>query len=87
MSQQEEKTKQKKRDMNDSPYAQPMSAKSKKSAEKPIIAARERGKLINFLRLRPTPTTRAYNISQTLCPDKFCIQTKTVDLKQEFEEV
>lgn len=43
MSQQEEKTKQKKRDMNDSPYAQPMSAKSKKSAEKPIIAARERG--------------------------------------------
>lgn len=53
MSQQEEKTKQKKRDMNDSPYAQPMSAKSKKSAEKPIIAARERGKLIIFYGATP----------------------------------
>lgn len=67
MSQQEEKTKQKKRDMNDSPYAQPMSAKSKKSAEKPIIAARERGKLIIFYAYGATPTTRAYLILPRRC--------------------
>ncbi|XP_071486674.1 ciliary microtubule associated protein 1A-like [Diadema antillarum] len=40
---QKEKTKQRKVSMSDSPYAQPLSAKSKKEAEKPIIAARERG--------------------------------------------